>query len=40
MMAFLPTPFPGKGATEVRGRSPLNLNVMPPPGGGPAEAAK
>jgi hypothetical protein len=34
------SPFQWKGMTVVRGQCPLRLLDMPPPWGGPAEAAK
>ncbi len=40
MTTFPPTPFPWKGATLVRGQSPLRVDYWSPPWGGPAEATK
>jgi hypothetical protein len=38
MNAFPPSPFQ-KGVTKVRGHCPLHALDLPPPWGGPAEAA-
>jgi len=40
MTTYLPTPFPRKGVTAVRGLCPLRFDDLPPPWGGPAETAK
>ena len=38
-MTFPPSPFPRKGVTQVRELRSLRLHDLPPPWGGPAEAA-